>query len=52
VVEDEHEAEDLVEFEGAVGILVTFEERNEDVVLPVVIKAVLFLVYLVDLDDG
>ena len=52
VVDDEHVPEDLVELLRPVGVLLAFEEGNEDVVLPVVIQPVLLLVDLVDLEDG
>jgi hypothetical protein len=51
MVDDQHEAEDLVQLSGLVGVLLTLEERNKDVVLPVVIQAALFLVDLINLQD-
>ena len=52
MVEDEHEAEDLVEFLGRVGVVAVLEERDEHVGLPVVVEPSLLLEDLVDADDA
>jgi hypothetical protein len=52
VIDDEHKLENFIQFLGFVIVLLTLEERYEDVELPVVIQFVLLLVNLVDLKDG
>lgn len=52
MVDDEHVSEDLIELFGSIGVLLTLEEGNEHIVLPVIVKFVLILVDLVHLKDG
>lgn len=52
MVDDKHVPEYLVELFGSVGVLLILEERDEHIVLPVIIQPALVLVDLVDLQDG
>lgn len=46
MVDNEHQAEDLVELLRFVVVLLALEERNEHIKLPVVIESPFFLVDL------
>lgn len=50
MTDDKHIPKDSMEILRAVSVLFAFEEGNEDIVLPVVVEAIFFLVDVVDLD--
>lgn len=51
MVDDEHVPEDPVKFLRSVGVLLALEQRDEDIVLPVVIQPILLLVDLINLQN-
>lgn len=51
MVDDEHVPEDPVKFLRSVGVLLALEQRDEDIVLPVVIQPILLLVDLIHLQN-
>jgi hypothetical protein len=48
VIDDKHESENFIQLFRLVSILYAFEEGNEHIKFPIIIKTILFLINLIN----